>query len=125
MADGNKDEQGATLASYGLRALVAGALGALAGISLDLGSSLSGPLSGAVVGAAVGFGLASIAILYATASTVRGLDDRIDELETRDALTGLPNGRALRSWLDGYLPHANQVQSHTALLVIHADGIDA
>ena len=33
-------------------------------------------------------------------------------------MTGLPNGRALRTWLEHHLPRANEVQSHTALLVI-------
>src|SRR5690242_18752490 len=119
MGHGSTDDQGANPGALWLLALGAAAVGALAGVALGLGSILTGPSSGALIGAAVAFGIASIAILYVSLKRVQNLDDRIEELETRDRLTGLPNGRALRSWLDGYLPHANQVQSHTALLVIH------
>src|SRR5689334_20775210 len=108
MADGNTDEQGPTHAVYGLGALVAAALGALAAVGLGLGSSLNGDTAGALVGAAVGFGIAGVVILAITGNTVRSLDERVDELETRDRLTGLPNGKALRAWLDRYLPHANE-----------------
>ena len=55
---------------------------------------------------------------------IHRLQTQVEELETRDPLTGLRNVRALRTWLEHHLPRANEVQSHTALLVIHAEGID-
>jgi len=124
MTTANDQGQDAGVVAYVLRALVAGAVGALAGVALELGTHLTGSLAGVVIGGAVGFGLASGLYVATAFRSIDRLQNRIDELETRDALTGLPNGRALRTWLDRHLPHANLVQSHTALLVIHADGID-
>lgn len=124
MSTAGDQEQDAGIIAYALRALVAGAVGALAGVALDLGTRLTGSLAGVVIGGAVGFGLASGLYVATAFRTIDRLGRRVDELETRDPLTGLPNGRAMRSWLDRHLPHANEVQSHTALLVIHAEGID-
>ena len=124
MTTAKEQEQDAGVVAYALRALVAGALGALAGVALELGTRLTGSVAGVVIGGAVGFGLASGLYVATAFRSIDRLQNRIDELETRDALTGLPNGRALRSWLDRHLPYANEVQSHTALLVIHAEGID-
>lgn len=124
MSTAGDQEQDAGIIAYALRALVAGGVGALAGVALDLGTRLTGSLAGVVIGGAVGFGLASGLYVATAFRTIDRLGRRVDELETRDPLTGLPNGRAMRSWLDRHLPHANEVQSHTALLVIHAEGID-
>jgi diguanylate cyclase (GGDEF)-like protein len=124
MSNGSGDENDATLVAYGLRAGVATALGAVAGVALQLGGLIEGNLAGALIGAAIGFGAASAIFVGTTARTILNQRHHIEELETRDRLTGLPNARALRTWLDRHLPHANEVQSHTALLVIHGDGLD-
>ncbi len=123
MTRGNDQQQDAGLLAYALRALGAGAVGALVGVALELGTRLTGSLAAAVIGGAVGFGLASSIYVATGVRSIDRLQGRIEELENRDALTGLPNGRAMRAWLGRHLPHANEVQSHTALLVIHAEGI--
>ncbi|HYF44877.1 MAG TPA: GGDEF domain-containing protein, partial [Acidimicrobiales bacterium] len=124
MAD-DSYEQDANLFAFVLRAAVAGALGALAGVGLDLGGKVQGAAAGAVLGLTICIALASGAFVTTVGQTIHRLRGRVDELENRDGLTGLPNGRALRAWLDRHLPHANQVQAHTALLVVHAEGIDS
>ena len=123
MTRGNDQQQDAGLLAYALRALGAGAVGALVGVALELGTRLTGSLAAAVIGGAVGFGLASSIYVATGVRSIDRLQGRIEELENRDALTGLPNGGAMRAWLGRHLPHANEVQSHTALLVIHAEGI--
>lgn len=123
MTDGIDEERDAQFVAYGLRIAVATAIGVLGGVALELGTSLTGTLAGAVIGGALGFGFASAAFVGTTARTIFQQRHRIEELETVDRLTGLRNARALRTWLERHLPHANEVQSHTALLVIHADGI--
>jgi diguanylate cyclase (GGDEF)-like protein len=124
MSAASNQEQDAGLTGYALRACVAGSLGALAGVALELGTALTGSLAGAIIGGTVGFGVASGLYVATAFHSITRLEDRIDELENRDVLTGLPNSRALRTWLERHLPRANEVQSHTALLVIHGDGID-
>jgi len=124
MSAAGSQKQGASLLGYVVGAVVAGALGAVAGVALGLGTALTGNRAGAVIGAAIGFGMASGLYVAAAFRSIHRLQDRVDGLENRDTLTGLPNGRALRAWLEQYLPHANEIQSHTALLVIHAEGID-
>ena len=123
MTKGNDQQQNAGLMAYALWAFVAGAVGAVVGVALELGTRLTGSVAAAAIGGAVGFALASSIYVATGFRSIARLRDRIEQLETRDALTGLPNGRAMRAWLDRHLPHANQVQSHTALLVIHAEGI--
>lgn len=124
MSTASDQDDDAGLLGYALRALVAGSLGALAGVALPLGTVLTGSLAGAIIGGTVGFGVASGLYVATAFGSIHHLEERIDILETRDVLTGLPNGRALRTWLERHLPHANEVQSHTALLVIHGEGID-
>jgi len=124
MAD-DSNEKDADHFAFVLRVAVAGGLGALAGVGLDLGGRLTGAVAGAVLGLTIAVAVASGAFVTTLGQTIRRLRTRVDDLETRDGLTGLPNGRALRAWLDRHLPRANQVQSHTALLVIHAEGIDS
>ncbi len=124
MTSAKDQERDAGLTAYALWALVAGAVGAVAGIVFELDTHLTGPAGGALIGGVMGFGLASGLYVATTFASIARLRDRIDRLETRDALTGLPNGRAMRAWLEHHLPQANEAQSHTALLVIHADGID-
>jgi diguanylate cyclase (GGDEF)-like protein len=123
MTNGSEQNE-ASLGAWGLRAAIAAAIGAVAGVALQLASVVSGDVAGAVLGAVLGFGVASAVYAGTTAQTIVRQRHHIDELETRDRLTGLPNARAMRTWLDRHLPHANEVQSHTALLVIHGDGLD-
>lgn len=106
-----------------LRLGAGAAVGALLGLVLPLGQ-LDSTVAGALTGAALGFGLAAVAFVSGNVRRLLRLRARVDELETRDPLTGLPNGTVLRSWLDAHLPLANERQSHTALLVVHATGID-
>lgn len=115
---------GPGLHGHVLRAVLATGLGALAGVALGLGTRVAGVPGSLLIGGVIGFGVSSGLFVATTARRLLHLAGRVEELETRDPLTGLPNGRALRTWLEGHLPHANEIQSHTALLVIHADGID-
>src|SRR4029453_15030566 len=123
MADTSPDADRAGLPRVVLPAVLATGLGAVTGVALDLGNALSEVARGALVGGSLGFAPIGAVFVATSAQSVLQLAGRIDELETRDRLTGLPNGRALRAWLEHHLPRANAVQAHTALLVIHADGI--
>jgi diguanylate cyclase (GGDEF)-like protein len=123
MADTSTDADRAGLPRVVLPAVLATGLGAVTGVALDLGTSLSEVARGALVGGSLGFAAIGAFFVATTAQSVLQLAGRVEELETRDRLTGLPNGRALRVWLEHHLPRANEVQAHTALLVIHADGI--
>ncbi len=124
MTDGIRGDEDPTLFGFALRVAAGAALGALVGVGLDLGSRVTGVAAGALLGATVGFGLVSGALLGTTGQTIQRLRGQIEDLELRDPLTGLPNGRALRTWLEQHLPYANQVQAHTAVLVVHAEGVD-
>jgi diguanylate cyclase (GGDEF)-like protein len=124
MSNGNDAEQDAGFVAYGLRALVATVIGAIAGVALQLGDTFTGAIAGALLGGALGLGIASGVFAVSSARVQLQQKNRITELETIDRLTGLPNGKAMRTWLERHLPRANEVQSHTALLVIHGEGID-
>ena len=124
MSAASRETQDTSVLSYLLRAVGVGAVGALAGVALGLGTALTGNVAGAAIGAAIGFATTSSVYLVTAHRAIHRLRTQVEELETRDPLTGLRNLRALRTWLEHHLPRANEVQSHTALLVIHAEGID-
>jgi diguanylate cyclase (GGDEF)-like protein len=123
MATPSTDADRAGLQRFALPALLATALGGAIGIVVGLGSALPSTPLGGLLGAFLGFAAVAAFFVATSARHLLELANRVDELETKDRLTGLPNGRALRSWLDQHLSHANDVQSYTALLVIHAEGI--
>ncbi len=123
MATSSTDADQAGLQRFVLPALLATALGAVTGMALGAGTALSDTARGAVMGGAFGFAAVAAYFVAATSQTVLDLSNQIDELDTLDRLTGLPNAKALRTWLEQHLPGANEVQAHTALFVIHADGI--
>jgi diguanylate cyclase (GGDEF)-like protein len=115
-------EQDAGLGAFARWAIAGSVLGGVVG--LVLGPSLGGQLAGAIAGAAFGFAVVSTISLVGNRRRTEQLTDRIDELETTDALTGLGNAAALRAWLEQHLPQANTTQSQTAVLVIHAEDLD-
>ena len=114
MSAASRETQDASVLGYLLRAVGVGAVGALAGVALGLGTALTGNVAGAAVGAAIGFALTSGVYLVTAHRAIHRLRTQVEEMETRDPLTGLRNLRALRTWLEHYLPRANEVQSHTA-----------
>lgn len=124
MSAARRQKQDAGALGYLLRAIGVGVLGAIVGVALGLGTALTGSLAGAAIGAGIGFATTSGIYLVTAHRSIHRLEARVEDLETRDPLTGLRNVRALRTWLEHHLPRANEVQSHTALLVIHAEGID-
>jgi diguanylate cyclase (GGDEF)-like protein len=124
MSAARRQEQDGSALGYLLRSVGVGVLGAAAGVALGLGTALTASLAGAAIGAGIGFAATSGIYLVTAHRSIHRLEARVEDLETRDPLTGLRNVRALRTWLEHHLPRANEVQSHTALLVIHAEGID-
>ncbi len=124
MSAASRQKQDAGALGYLLRSVGVGVLGAIAGIALGLGTALTGSLAGAAIGAGIGFATTSGIYLVTAHRSIHRLEARVQDMETRDPLTGLRNVRALRTWLEHHLHRANEIQSHTALLVIHAEGID-
>ena len=49
------------------------------------------------------------------------LAERLERRESEDPLTGLPNDRGLRQWLDQHLAAATEAQQRTGLIIVHAE----
>jgi diguanylate cyclase (GGDEF)-like protein len=124
MTSDAREPNDANFRDLALRAALGVVVGSLVGVAA-LGTALPSNVTGGLAGAAMGLTIAAGSVVVSETRRSAELANRIDALETRDRLTGLPNTRALHTWLDHHLPHANEVQSHTALLVIHADGLDS